>query len=132
MKIRFVNNSVSGVNRKYRGFVLDIPGSSTITVDVPSQHVNDAVSYLKYRHPAVICTELAQEAPPPITAAEAAAIAIEEQPTAAAATAEPVPAKKAAEAMAEQAEETNTDADAEEKEEKWQNKRKDKKTGGKR
>ena len=104
MKIRFVNNSVSGVNRKYRGFVLDIPGSSTITVDVPSQHVNDAVSYLKYRHPAVICTELAQEAPPPITAAEVAAIAIEEQPTAAAATAEPVPAKKAAGAVAEQAE----------------------------
>ncbi|MFZ4440391.1 MAG: hypothetical protein ACOYOS_18365 [Syntrophales bacterium] len=132
MKIRFVNNSVSGVNRKYRGFVLDIPGSSTITVDVPSQHVNDAVSYLKYRHPAVICTELAQEAPPPITAAEAAAIAIEEQPTAAAATAEPVPAKKAAEAVAEKVEETNADADAEEKEEKWQNKRKDKKTGGKR
>jgi len=61
MKIRFDNNSVSGVNRKYRGFVLDIPGQSSITVDIPSQYVNDAMSYLKYRHPAVVCTQIAAE-----------------------------------------------------------------------
>lgn len=61
MKIKFDNNSVSGVNRKYRGFVLDIPGQSSRTVDVPPQYVSDAVAYLKYRHPAVICTPLVAE-----------------------------------------------------------------------
>ena len=72
MKIRFDNNSVSGVNRKYRGFVLDIPGLSSVTVDVPSQYVNDAVSHLKYRHPAVICTPIMAEKPEDPTPVEEA------------------------------------------------------------
>jgi len=84
MKINFVNNSVSGVNRKYRGFVLDIPGQSARTVDVPSQYVNDAISYLKYRHPAVICTPIAVEKPeaPPQAplVVEAEAPAMDQQP----------------------------------------------------
>lgn len=56
MKIEFNNNSVSGVNRKYRGFTLDIPGHSLQVIDVPSQYVKDVLSYLKHSHPAVICT----------------------------------------------------------------------------
>jgi hypothetical protein len=62
MKIKFENNSVSGVNRRYIGFTLDIPGRSSQIVDVPRQYVKNALSYLKHRHPAVICT--------PIVAAE--------------------------------------------------------------
>jgi hypothetical protein len=63
MKIRFDNNSVSGVNRKYRGFVLDIPGHSSQVIDVPVQYVKDALSYLGHRHPAVACTPLVEEVP---------------------------------------------------------------------
>ncbi len=63
MKIRFDNNSVSGVNRKYRGFDLNIPGHSSITVDVPPQYAKDAMTYLKHRHPAVVCTPIIPEKP---------------------------------------------------------------------
>jgi hypothetical protein len=55
MKIQFDNNSVSGVNRRYRHFNLDLPGYSSQVIDVPPQYVADALSYLKQRHPAVIC-----------------------------------------------------------------------------
>ncbi len=79
MKIQFQNNSVSGVNRKYRGFVLDLPGHSSQAIDVPPQYVKDVLSYLKYRHPAVICTPVAEklESSPNETNTVASAVQIE-------------------------------------------------------
>lgn len=67
MEIKFVNNSVSGVNRRYRGFNFELPGSAEITIDVPSQYVADLKKYLKNRHPAVSVIDVAEE-----TAAESA------------------------------------------------------------
>jgi len=55
LKIRFENSSVSGVSRRYRGFSLDIPGRSAVTVDVPAKYVNDVLAHIKKRHPAVVC-----------------------------------------------------------------------------
>jgi hypothetical protein len=53
MKIRFINNSVSGVSRQYRGFSFELQGYREKTLDVPSQYVADLKKYLKSRHPAV-------------------------------------------------------------------------------
>lgn len=61
MKITFSNNSVSSIHRKYRRFALDIPGSSSKTINVPQQYVNAVLSYLNSNFPAVTCTPAEEE-----------------------------------------------------------------------
>jgi len=63
MKIRFDNNSVSGVARKYRDFEFGLPGNTTKVIDVPGKYVTDIITHLNYRHPAVICTPVEEEQP---------------------------------------------------------------------
>lgn len=76
MKIKFCNNSVSGVNRKYRGFTLDIPGRATVIADVQDEYARDVFDYLKYRHPAVVFAEIPPELPEsePVGAADPEAL----------------------------------------------------------
>jgi hypothetical protein len=67
MNIKFTNNSVSGLNRRYRGFDFELPGSTSKTMDVPEQYVENLTTYLKEKHPAVICEKVEVEktdAPP--------------------------------------------------------------------
>jgi hypothetical protein len=54
VKITFQNNSVSGINRRYRTFLLDIPGRTEKTIEVPDNFVADVTAYLKKNHPAVV------------------------------------------------------------------------------
>lgn len=61
MKIKFINNSVSGVNRKYRGFTFELQGYTEKTIDVPSQYAGDLKKYLKNRHPAVQVIDVVEE-----------------------------------------------------------------------
>lgn len=74
MNIKFTNNSVSGLNRRYRGFDFELPGSTSKTMDVPEQYVENLTTYLKEKHPAVICekVEVEKTDAPPVADADSA------------------------------------------------------------
>ena len=53
MRIKFTNNSVSGIHRQYPTFALEVPGSATVILDVPDELVEDVKTHLSIHQPAI-------------------------------------------------------------------------------
>lgn len=57
MEMKFTNNSVSGINRRYRGFNFELAGHASAIINVPAQYAANLTAYLKENHPAVVIEE---------------------------------------------------------------------------
>lgn len=57
MEMKFTNNSVSGINRRYRGFNFELAGHASAIINVPAQYASNLTAYLKVNHPAVVIEE---------------------------------------------------------------------------
>ena len=84
MFYKFKNNSVSGVNRKYRAFDFELAGSAEKEIDVPAQYEDDLLKYLKLRQPAVSFSPVTKTTKPVAPAEQAtpveSEVVVEETP----------------------------------------------------